>query len=65
MPWTDPLHAGASLALFAFALTVAERCRPRWQPVAVLLGTAAAAYGTLCACRIISQWVAIRAAGLT
>lgn len=62
---TDPIHAGASLALFAYCLTVAERCRPRWQPVAVLLGTAAASYGTLCACRVIERWVWIRAEGLT
>ena len=67
MNWYDltALNAGAWLALTAVALSVADRCRPAWQPLAALVACAAGGLGTMYAARLIGAWVMIRAEGLT
>ena len=67
LDWLDQtaLLAGATLALMAWALSWADRCRPLMQSLAVLVACASGAVATACACRIISAWVLIRANGVT
>ena len=55
---------GAALAVSALCIAWAERCRPVMQPVAWAIGTAALSYATVCACRIITTWVILRAEGI-